>query len=163
LCAVASGVAIPLVASVRLKPGSSRYFACYKLPTGANDAKGRPIFRRVQRSTGTTDKSRAEQLAVSYERVAILAGEKRFSLNAAHKFLAEIKAVTDAGAGVVEATDVFLRRWVESQKRGVKAKTWKNYDDIVRDFLAFLGPRAAAPVVDVTPRVMMDFRDAEQA
>lgn len=148
------------VASVRKKSGSAYWFACYKLPTGRLKANGKPIFRRVQRSTGTSDESRATQMAISFERAAVMAAEKRWSDQAARRFLAELNAVSDVRVSEVEPTDAFLRRWLNGR---AKNKTWENYRDIIDDFLAFLGDRRGAPVVDVTPRVMLDFRTAELA
>jgi integrase len=151
------------MSSVRKKAGSVYWFACYKIPTGKFNTKGEPIFRRVQRSTGTTDETRAEQLATSYERAAILAAEKRWTDQSARRFLAEINALAGVHVAEVEPVDLFLQRWLTGQQRHVEAKTWANYRDIFDCFLEFLGTRRGIPVVDITPRVMIDFRDAELA
>jgi integrase len=150
------------MASIRHKPGSVYCFACYKIPTGKVDAHGQPMYRRVQRSTGLTDESRALQLAHSFERAATLAAEKQWTSQSGRRFLAELKAITGVQVAEVEPVNQFLTRWIEGRRRHVDKKTWANYHDIVTDFLAFLGTeRSAAPLVDITPRVMIDFRDDE--
>jgi integrase len=151
------------MASVRQKDGSAYWFACYKLPTGKFSIDGKPIFRRVQRSTGTSDKTRAEQLATSFERAAILASERRWTDQSARQFLAEINALAGVHVAEVEPVDAFLQRWISSQQRSVDTKTLLNYRGIVADFIEFLGPRRRMPVVDATARVLIDFRDAEVA
>lgn len=149
------------VASVKKRPKTSFFVACYKLPTGKLDARGRPIFRRVQRSTGTADESRALQLAISYERAAQLAGEQRFTERAAHAFLAEVRAVTAAPAAGSEAIDAFLRRWFAGRKRALAPASRDRYQLAIDQLTAHLGPRAQAPLGDVTPREVADFRDAQ--
>ena len=151
------------MASVRRKLGSAYWFACYKIPTGKPDSNGNPLFRRVQRSTGLTDRTRAQQLAISYERAAVLAAEKRWTTQSGRRFLAELSAITGVHVAEVEPIDAFLARWLEGQRRHVEKKTCENYRDICDDFLEFLGARRGAPLVDVSPKVLVDFRDAELA
>lgn len=151
------------MASVRLKPGSAHYFACFKMPSGRLDAKGREVFRRVQRSTGTSDQSRALQLALSYERVAVLAAERRFTERAAKNFLAEVRALTQVEANEVEATETYLWRWYKGRASGLAAHTRERYQVALRQFLAHLGAQAKAPLSEVTARRVAEWRDAESA
>jgi integrase len=133
------------------------------MPTGRVDRNGNAEYRRVQRSTGTADETRARQLAISYERAAVLAGEKRWTENSARRFLAEINAIAGLQVAEVEPTDQFLARWLKSRKRTVEHRSWQNYEDVVDDFTEWLGSRKSAPLVDVTSNVMAEFRDAELA
>lgn len=151
------------MASVRLKASSEHWFACFKIPTGRVDAKGRAMFRRVQRSTGTTDKTRALQLAISYERAAELAAERRWVEQSARNFLAEINAIAGLRVAEVEIVDAFFARWLEVRKRGVSAKSLKNEKGIITTFLDWLAERRKGPLLDITPRVMSDYRDAQLA
>lgn len=149
------------MASVKQFPGSANWYACYKMPTGQIDTRGRPVFKRLQRSTGTTDKSRAHQMAIAYERAADLAAHKRWTEQSAHKFLAEITAVSGIEISQVEQTEKFLQRWLEAKKQTAAKKTWANFSGIISDFLKWLGNRRLSPLVDITPRLIADFRDAE--
>lgn len=152
------------MASVRLKPTSPYWFACYKIPTGRSHPRtGRPLFRRVQRTTGTSDRSRAVQLAVSFERVAILASERALTQRAATAFLAEVAALTSACILEVEPVEDYLRRWLKSRSASLAANTRERYALAVTQFLAHLGPAARGGVGEVTSRVVAAFRDAETA
>lgn len=151
------------MASVRLKGSSSHWFACFKLPTGAVSDKGHPLYRRVQRSTGTADQSRAQQLSISYERAAVLAGEKRWTENSARKFLREISAVSGVSIGEVEGTDIFLKRWLASRVSSLGLRSRERYQQVVDQFLEFLGPSAPAPISEVTVKRVTEFRDSETA
>lgn len=151
------------MASVRPRRESKFWSACFKIPTGKIDAKGRIIFRRVQRSTGTTDRSRAEQLAISYERVAVLAAEKQFTENAARKFLQEITAISGVTIGNVEATDAYLKRWLTNRGPTLEESSRSRYEGVVNHFIAWLGPRAQAPLLEISPQTIARYRDAETA
>jgi len=151
------------MASVKLFPGSVKWYACYKMPTGKINEKGRPIFKRLQRSTGTSDESRAKQLAISYERAANLVTEKRWTQQSASRFLTEINAISGIEVTQVAQTNVFLKDWLETKKKLVAEKSWKNFDGIIRDYLEWLGPRNTAPMIENTPAVVAKFRDAELA
>lgn len=147
------------MASVRLRKTSDNYFACYKLPTGKNDARGMPVFRRVQRSTGTTDKARAQQMAISFERAAIAAGEKRWTENAGRKFLAELNALSGVSVAEVEPAGDFLRRWLRSREKSLGPASLIKYSDVVRDFLRFMGD--GVTMADITSKRVAEFRDAD--
>lgn len=149
------------MASVKQFPGSPNWYACYKMPTGQLRRDGKPLFRRVQRSTGTADKSRALQLAISYERAALLAAEKRWVERSAQQFLAEIQVIVGIRVGEVERTDEFLHRWLVSKQKTVAPKSLLNFSGIIGDFLEYLGERRNAALIDMTPNVLARFRDAE--
>lgn len=149
------------MASVRLKSTSSHWFACFKMPTGQVDGKGRPVFRKVQRSTGTDDKMKALQIAISYERAAIAAGEKRWSESAARRFLSEIEAIVGVSTGATIKADDYLRGWLRGREKSLKPASFVRYSGIVGEFLAFLGPRAGGPLGEITGARVVEFRDAE--
>jgi integrase len=151
------------MASAKKFPNSKHWYACYKVPTGQVDARGRVVFQRVQRSTGMSDRTRAQQLAISYERAALFAAEKHWTEQSARKFLQEVNGLAGVQVAEVEPTEVFVRRWLQGKKRTVADKSWKNFSGIVDDFLGHLGSRKTAPLIEVTPRVVAAFRDAELA
>lgn len=151
------------MASVRKKKGSANWFACFVLPTGHTDGKGRAILRRVQRSTGLTDRERALQVAITYERAARAAVEKRWVESSARRFLAEINALAGVRVAEVEPANVFLRRWVNGRKSSLAKASFERYEGVVEAFILFLGDEAGVPILDVTPLKIAGFRDAETA
>ena len=151
------------MASVKKFPFSAMWYACFKMPTGHFGPGGRPLFKRVQRTTGLTDKDRALQLAISYERAAREVAEKRSVEKTARRFLAELQVIAGFEITQMEQTESFLKRWLEGKRKHVANKTWLNFSGIVKDFLDWLGAKKMNPLVEITPRVVADFRDAEVA
>jgi integrase len=151
------------MASVKKFPGSENWYACYRLPTGELDYRGRPVFRRLQRTTGSTDRGRALQLAISFERAAVLVAEKRWSEQTAHRFLAEISALSGVAVAQVQQTEEFIQNWLLSKKRTAAPKTWLNINSVLGDFLEWLGTQRTGPLLEITPRQIAEFRDAELA
>jgi integrase len=149
------------MASTKKFPGSKHWFACFKLPTGQVDSRGRAIFRRVQRSTGLTDETRALQVAISCERAALAAAEKRWTERSARLFLQELNILAGVQVDEVEPTDTFLQRWLTGKKHTIAARSFLNFESIVGDFLEHLGARKGAPLIEITPRVVAGFRDTE--
>lgn len=149
------------MASVRKKPNSLYWYACYQMPTGENKPDGTPRFKQVQRSTGLEDRERAMQMAISFERAARAAAEKRWTENAAQRFLTEIRAVTGVDAGQVEPLEPFLHRWVTSRKGSIDERTLKKYQDAIDLFIEWLGHRAKGTLADISPAVVAKFRDAQ--
>ena len=149
------------MASVVLKGRSSHWFACFKIPTGKTDEKGIPLFRRVQRSTGSSDKTRAQQLAISYERAAVAAGEKRWTENSARKFLAEIGALSGVSIAEVEQVGVFMDKWIVSRKKILGLRALEFYENTTVNFAMFMGSQS--PMSDVTAKRVSEFREAESA
>jgi integrase len=133
------------------------------MPTGGIDDKGKPVFRRVQRSTGTDDKTKALQLAISYERAAIAAAEKRWGENSARRFLAEVEAIVGVSTGATVQADDYLRRWLGGRERSLKPASFARYAGIVDEFLSFLGPRARGQLGEITGARVVEFRDAQTA
>lgn len=81
------------MASIRKKNNSAIWFACYRLATGKTNPTGRPIWRRVQRSTGTTDPERALAMAQALDRAAEATAARLWSKAAKRKFTAELDAI----------------------------------------------------------------------
>lgn len=138
------------MASVKRFPNSANWYACYSL-----DGK------RVQRSTGLTDRDQALQLALSYERAATSAVAREWTQRSAQKFLKEVAAIAGIELGAVESTSTFLRRWLRSRKTTTGEGTFERYSGVIDDFLMFIGPMAGAPILEITPSKVAAFRDAE--
>lgn len=149
------------MASVRKKDGSSHWFACFNMPTGATDKNGAIVMRRVQRSTGIADKDRALQIAITYERAAVAAAERRWTEKSARRFLAEIAAITGVGIGETESVAAFLHRWLQGRKKSLGDETFDRYSNTIEDFITFIGD--GSTLADLTHARVAAFRDAEHA
>ncbi|MDX2187819.1 MAG: site-specific integrase [Opitutaceae bacterium] len=149
------------MASVRKFPSSQFWYAIFKVPTGKLDSSGRAVFKPKQRSTRTTDKSKALQLAISYERAAVNAATRNWSENSGRRFLAELQAITGIEVGQIEPIDTFLTRWVKTRQQGLARSSFERYEGVVVGFLDFLKHRRSAPLADISSRLMIDYRDAQ--
>lgn len=147
------------MASIKQFPGSSNWYACYKLPTGKTGLNGKPIYKRIQRTTGTDDKARALQAAIGYEQAAVAAATGKWNDDSAKKFLNEISAITHLKLVSREPVNAFLHRWLTLRASTLAQASAMRYDSILAGFLAFLDMRANAAIGDVTVAQVAGFRD----
>jgi integrase len=120
------------MAFVRRLPGSKFWIG------GFNSADG----RRVQRSTKQTSRKAALKIAEQWEEAA----RQRITESQAHKVISDIVETVHGkaldGATLAEHAESWLR-----QKRGEVAETtFKAYEGAIRSLLAFVGPKAAQPI-----------------
>jgi integrase len=137
---------------IRRKP-LNRYpfwFACF------TDAQG----RRLKRSTGLTSRSRALRFAIKLQEAADEARARTLTEERARQIISEIVASVHGGDGLRSFT---TRQWFDHHCK-IKAKssdqhTSAKYDQISREFLAFLGTKADLNILSVTSEDARRFRD----
>lgn len=151
------------MASVKQMRPDGPFYLCYKSPTGRLDAAGRPVFRRVQASSGLYDKKKALMLAISYQEIAEAAAARRFTEAMARNFLDRIAVITNVGGAHTETLKQRLEKWLDSRRPLVAEKTMLNCSSVVRDFLGFAAKRNIVSLADVTNSVVGEFRDGEVA
>jgi integrase len=128
------------MASVHRNPRSPKgvWYAHYYLADG----------RRVARSTGTTDRSRAKIICEAWAAAEIAAA----SGHLAHDRVLEIlnETLKRIGATGVEFVSVktWLEQWLDSKRDQVAPSTRLAYEQTVKEFLAYLGPRGASRRLD---------------
>jgi integrase len=141
------------MASVIKRKPAERYpfwFACF------TDAHG----RRLKRSTGLTSRSKALRFAIKLQEAADEAKARTLTEERARQIISEIVASVHGGDGLRSFT---VRQWFEHHCE-VKAKssdknTSAKYDQISREFLAFLGPKADINILSITSKDARRFRD----
>jgi integrase len=146
LCVVTS----PAMASLREKPNSPFFTACY---TGADG-------RRIQRSTKQSDRRKAQVIADKWEEAAKLAGEKRLGEKQARRVLSEIYQVLNDEPLPSSSAREFLEGWAERRKADTAPRTHAAYGQVCRDFLETLGPRAEHDVSQLTKSDILRYRDS---
>jgi integrase len=151
------------MASIKLFPDSALFYACFKLPTGQKRPDGTPIYRRVQRTTGTADRSKALQIALSLEQASVLAAEGKWQDKSAGRFLAELSALTGTTMASREPLNAFLTRWLQMRVASLKPDSVIRYDGILTAFLGHMGALAGCAISEVTPAQVAAFRDAQAA
>jgi integrase len=125
------------------------WYACY------TDANG----KRLKKSTGLTAKSKALEMARSLEKAWREAKNGSFNESRARVLLGEI---LQSATG--QTLRVFtVREWLENfvrQKRKAKAeKTAARHEQMMNEFVAFLGTRADRNIAAITSSDIEKFRD----
>lgn len=133
------------MASLRKKPRSPYWHACFSLPSG----------RRVQRSTGETKRKAAQEKADEWEALARSGAKAR----QAHRVVAAI--YRDAhNAELPSATPaIYLTELVARRKGEVAQATHVAYEGRAREFIAWLGTAAHRPIAEIDTSTFVRYRD----
>src|SRR5438552_15376134 len=135
------------MASVRKKDGSRYWFACFLFADGT----------RVQRSTKETDRKKAQRLAETFEEVA----RDRLTAHQAQRVVAETYQRVTGSSLPITTTRGYFKSWLDRKKPETSTSTHLFYTSKARRFLEWLGDRANAIVLDITPEDILLFRTSE--
>jgi integrase len=130
------------------------WYACFTDPRG----------RRLKKSTGFTSKSKAQHMALQWQRAADMARAGVLTADRAREVVSEILASVSGGDGLATFT---ARAWFEhfcKVKADAKdSETAAKYARVSRDFLAFIGDfRADRNIVAITSADVRAFRDEKK-
>jgi integrase len=133
------------MASIRRKPNSKYWYACFSLPDGT----------RTQRSTKTTDRKAAMKIAFQFEQ----ASNDHLTESQARKVIADI--YRNHSGRRLESASVkdYLTRWSALRKGTVAATTHVVYEATVGEFVGHLGDRALKDLGTLTTSEVADYRD----
>jgi integrase len=133
------------MASIRRKNGSKFWYACFTLPGG----------RRTQRSTDTTDRKTALNLANVFEDAA----RKEKTESQVRTVLSDVHE-TIHGSPISAATlDDYYAQWIERKEREVAKNTLAAYRYAVPSFASFLPQKRTRPLQYITPTDVAKWRD----
>jgi integrase len=135
-------------------PKSFFWIACF------NGVGSDGRVRRFKRSTKTTDRKLAQKMADEWEALEKLAGEKRLTESQFRKVIAQMYERTVGEPLHFKTTREYLTEWVESKKNETELRAWLKYDQIVTDFLAYIGVKADRLLREITPADIRSYRDA---
>lgn len=137
------------MASVRRKPNSSFWYACFYLPDGT----------RTQRSTKTNKRDKALRIALEWEEAArnkITEAQVRRVLSQIHEKI--------HGRPLASATLADYRtQWLARKQGETASKTHTTYKGAVDSFVDHMGTRATDPIHFVQPADIAAWRDSEVA
>src|ERR1700756_5142605 len=143
------------MASVAKDPrGKSPYwYACY------TDALG----RRLKKSTGLTAKSKALEMARTLQKAADEARRGALTEARARELLSEIlESINGEGLRVFSVAEWF-DHFVKGKRKSRSDRTAAIYEQTMKEFMEFLGPRARLNIAAITSREIADFRDQRHA
>lgn len=135
------------MASVVKRAKSQFWSACY------TDRDG----RQLKRSTKTTDRTQALQIAIDLERIEKQAGATLVTTAQFQKVLQDVSVRITGDSIIAPSTAAYLKDWLESVKVRNTPATLERYQNTVDIFLEGLGKKATQPISSITPKDVEDF------
>jgi integrase len=120
------------MASIRTKPNSKYWYACFDQADG----------RRTQISTKTTDRKKALRIAQEYEESVLEAKTGVLSEASARKHINKIYELGVGSKIHFHTIKSWLEWWTENKAKAKREGTAKRYEGTVKAFLKVLGDRA---------------------
>jgi integrase len=121
------------------------------------DSTGRVVFK----STKQTDRRKAMQVALEWERVAELGRAGTLTEAQCRKVLSELLEKVTGESLHSSTTEEFLNGWLQGKVNSKAEGTSLRYSNSVKLFLDSLGKRAKLTLGAVAPRDIEKFRDAQ--
>ena len=116
--------------------------------------------RRTNRSTGTTDKKKAQRIADDFQRIEKEGRENRITEGAIRRNLNEMLERHTKEIINRETVKDFLRAWIDGKKN---ANTREKYQAVVNSFQSNLGAKANAILSSVTYRDAIEYLNQRSA
>jgi integrase len=129
------------------------WYACYR------DSNG----RRVRRSTKTTDKTLAGEIAMKWAQLAQAGRAGRLTEAQCRNVIAEMYERTIGEPLHFRSARDYLLEWLENSKADTVLRTYRRYQQIIDTFLAHLGVKADRLLREITPADVRSWRDALKA
>ena len=137
------------MASLKIDPRSRYWYACITLPNG----------KQTQVSTKLRIKEVSREKALLYADTLEKAYRARRAENQFRRLMNDAW-ITISGTPLPSSSpESFFTTWLTRRKNEVSPSSHLRYGSIVRDFLAFLGPRAQDDLSTVSPSDIRQFRD----
>jgi len=137
------------MASIHKIPDSKNWHAAFYLPDG----------RRAQRSTGTSDKKKALQIALEYDKASRIGRAGLLTDQKAREAIASIYAIANADLLPSSSVGEYLDRWLKVKAIETKDSTVAEYSKTAERLKKMLGPKAKRPMDAVTVNDALRFRD----
>jgi integrase len=139
---------------VRHASGRSPFwYAVYRDETG----------RRVKKSTKLTSKSKALEMAHMLQKAAKEARENRLTEGRARQLLGELLEGLNGETLPVYTLEQWLEHFVKQKQKSRADKTALRHEQVKKEFVEFLGPRARLNIAAITSKDIADFRDKREA
>jgi integrase len=130
------------MASIHKREKSKYWIASY------TDRNG----RQLKKSTKTTDKNQATEIAIEFERLERRALAGTLTSNQIKKVFNDVTQKVTGDTLIAPATGDYLNEWLQGVRVRTKPATFERYNLSVKLFLASLGDKAKKPISTVTSR-----------
>jgi len=135
------------MASLTKHPKSRFWTACFSGRDG----------RQMKRSTKTTDRNSALEIALELERVEWKAKAGTVTTNQLRKVLNDVSEKVNGDTLTTPPVEEYLADWLKNIAVRNSPATHERYRNTVKLFVASLNGRAKKPVTSVTPKDIEDF------
>ncbi len=135
------------MASLRKRPTSSLWFACYTDKFG----------KRRQRSTGTNDKKKAMKLAMEFEAAA----RANRTAKQVRAVIADLHKELTGEALPTKTISDFVAMWLANKAKETADSTLVFYKGATKKFLTFLGEGADRDIALITKLDVTNFRNSQ--
>jgi integrase len=115
--------------------------------------------RQLKRSTKQTDKSKAWEVCLTYERAETMARNRLITEAQLRKVLSDTLARVTGEAIHAPSIREWLDEWLAARKGTAAEATIRKYRQVVGDFTGHLGRKADARLEAITPADFISFRD----
>lgn len=130
------------MASITKHPKSRFWSACFTNRDG----------RQLKRSTKSTDRNQALEIAVELERVERQAKQGTLTTTQLRKVLNDVSEKVTGDSLAVPTSEKYLNDWLETVEARNTSATRERYGNTVKIFLQSLKDKAQKPVNSVTPK-----------
>jgi integrase len=119
--------------------------------------------RQLKKSTKTTDKNQATEIAIEFERIERRAMAGTLTSNQIKKICNDVSQKVTGDTIIAPATDVYLYEWLKGVRERSKPSTFERYNTSVNLFLANLGVKAKKPISSISSREVETFLNSRLA
>jgi integrase len=119
-----------------------------------------PDGRRTLRSTGTTDKRKAQTICIEYERTAREGREGRLTEARARDTIATIYQIAHQEQLPQSTTKDFIASWLKTKELTLAESSFTEYNAAAASLLEHLGHKAGKHMDVITVRDLSSFRDS---
>ena len=137
------------MAWLRRHPHSPYWQAIINLPDG----------RKTTRSTGTTKKRDALQIAMKFEEATNMGQQGTLVERRARKTIADIYLIANRATLETSSIKQYLQNWLKRKQIENCEATAERYSAILRHFIAYLGPKAEQDISHLNSREISAARD----
>jgi integrase len=133
------------------------------------DARGRSPYwlanyrdqtgRRMRKSTKLTSKSKALEMARGLQKACDEARRRTLTEARTRDLLSEVLQSINGEGLRVFTVEQWFDHFVKQKRKSRSDKTARRHEQMMREFIEFLGPRARLNIAAVTSGDVMDFRD----
>jgi integrase len=115
--------------------------------------------RRVRRSTGAEDETKANEIATAWAKLAAEGRQNRLSESRCREVISQIHESLIGEPLHFRTARSYLEEWLDGVKSSVDENTWRCYKTSITGFLEHLGIKAEQQLQDITPTDILQWRN----